>query len=228
MISVKQREAAKYYWKDLKIKRKLHNGQTYCKVRTQSYRAQLAWAASCHEVVSRWKRGTNMNKKLNIFVRSICIFGILFFACVLMKRDVMASSAVKVDTTMLQQINGLRTQKGLPKLILDDSLTKIAEVRANEASFKWSHERPNGEQGSDMIARNKWRGENLSYVNSSNYNGTESEQVGIADLMFTNLCNSPTYLDNMLFSEYTKIGISSYEVSTANGKKITTAYMFSN
>ncbi len=169
-----------------------------------------------------------MKKKLNSILKSMCAVGAAAAVSLVMQFNAAASSAEVVDSEMLTQINNLRTQRGLSALVLDESLTDIAETRANEASFKWSHQRPNGEQGTDMISNDKWRGENLSYVNYSNYSGTSSEQEIVADVMFQNLCNSQAHLDNMVFSEYTKIGIASYEVATSNGKKITTAYMFSN
>ena len=69
-----------------------------------------------------------------------------------------------------------------------------------------------------MIPPDKWRGENLSYV-------TGTEDVAEASkIMFDNLVASPTHYDNMVFNQFTKIGISSY---VENGK-ITVAYMFSS
>ncbi len=123
-----------------------------------------------------------------------------------------------LNNKMLSSINGLRASLGLQALSMDSSLVSIANIRSQEASSKWSHTRPNGTQGADMIPPDKWRGENLSYV-------TGTEDVAEASkIMFDNLVASPTHYDNMVFNQFTKIGISSY---VENGK-ITVAYMFSS
>lgn len=142
--------------------------------------------------------------------------------------SVFASGATTVDSAMLSKINSLRAQNGLAALSLDSTLCAFAETRSVEAATKWSHTRPDGTQGADMIPHNKWRGENLSYVTYSGYTGASSEQTSAADLMYTNLYNSPTHRDNMLFGEFTKIGIATSVVETASGTRLTTAYMFSN
>ena len=123
-----------------------------------------------------------------------------------------------LNSAMLTSINQLRASVGQGPLVTDTQLITIANVRAQEASVKWSHTRPDGTQGADMIPANKWRGENLSYI-------TGTEDVSEASkIMFDNLVASPTHYDNMVFGEFTKIGISSY---VENGK-ITVAYMFSS
>lgn len=160
--------------------------------------------------------------------RSLSVFLIASFLMVLSSVNAFASDAITVDSQMLSSINSLRAQNGLPALSLDSSLVSIAETRSNEAAALWSHTRPNGQKGADMISRDKWRGENLSYVTYSNYTGSSSEQESAASLMFNNLCNSPSHYDNMVFSSYTKIGIATSVTQTAGGTKVTTAYMFSN
>lgn len=123
-----------------------------------------------------------------------------------------------LNTAMLDSINQLRASRGVGPLSIDTGLVTIANVRSQEASVKWSHTRPDGTQGADMISANKWRGENLSYV-------TGTEDVAEASkIMFDNLVASPTHYDNMVFNQFTKIGIATY---VANGK-ITVAYMFSS
>ena len=123
-----------------------------------------------------------------------------------------------VNNKMLSSINELRASTGNKALALDSGLNSIADVRSQEASTKWSHTRPNGQQGVDMIPSDRWRGENLSYVT-----GTE-DAAEAAQIMFKNLVASPTHYDNMVFGQFTKIGISTY---VENGK-ITVAYMFSS
>lgn len=133
-----------------------------------------------------------------------------------------------LNSRLLQDINELRASVGLPALIMDGDLLAIAAVRSGEASALWSHTRPNGAQGCDMISSNKWRGENLSYVKYAAFNGTDGEQVTAADYMFANLKASPTHYDNMVFGSFTKIGIHTTKTTDGSGVKLTTAYMFSN
>ncbi|MCR5526889.1 MAG: CAP domain-containing protein [Lachnospiraceae bacterium] len=156
---------------------------------------------------------------------------IIFFTAVTLFTSLMcviASDAPSVDSQMLASINNLRTTRGLGALSVDPTLSSIAETRAKEASSVWSHTRPNGMQGADMIDRTKWRGENLSYVVVSNFDGSESISAAAASTMFSKLCASPTHYDNMVFTNFTKIGIATCAIQTAGGTKITTAYMFSN
>ena len=47
--------------------------------------------------------------------------------------------------------------------------------------------------------------------------------------MFDNLKASPMHYDNMVFKNFTKIGIGTYVTKTSDGKiSLTTAYLFSN
>ncbi len=134
----------------------------------------------------------------------------------------------RMNDRLLDEINELRDSKGLDPLEMDNDLTVIADTRSIEASEKWSHDRPNGEPGTDMIPADRWRGENLSMVVYPDYTGSKNEQEKAADTMFDNLVASPAHYDNMVFDKYTKIGISTELINTPEGMKITTAYMFSS
>ena len=134
----------------------------------------------------------------------------------------------EVNDKLLSEINSLRASKGLGALKMDSTLVSIAGTRSEEASEKWSHERPNGEQGIDMIDSTRWRGENLSYVVYPGYEGSEKEQDKVVEKMFDSLVASPTHYDNMVFGNFTKIGIATDITETSEGTKLTTAYMFSN
>lgn len=134
----------------------------------------------------------------------------------------------EVNDKLLSEINSLRASKGLGELKMDSTLVSIAGTRSEEASEKWSHERPNGEQGIDMIDSTRWRGENLSYVVYPGYEGSEKEQDKVVEKMFDSLVASPTHYDNMVFGNFTKIGIATDITETSEGTKLTTAYMFSN
>ncbi len=134
----------------------------------------------------------------------------------------------QMNDRLLAEINDLRASKGLKALVIDSKLNTIADTRSTEAAEKWSHERPNGEQGTELIDPTLWRGENLSSVTYPNYDGSTKNQEKAADTMFDNLVASPAHYDNMVFDKFTKIGISSELTETSKGTKITVAYMFSN
>lgn len=123
-----------------------------------------------------------------------------------------------LNNEMLSNINELRATQGAGPLKMDSSLISVANIRSKEASVEWSHTRPNGQQGVEMIAGNKWKGENLSNVSKAD------DVTEAAEYMFDNLVASPTHYDNMVFGDFTKIGISSY----IKDGTITVAYMFSS
>lgn len=138
-------------------------------------------------------------------------------------------SVAALDNLMLKKINDLRASVGAGKLSIDPTLNKYAAVRAQEASVNWSHTRPNGSQGCDMISSSKYRAENLSCRSYSSFKFSDKEQENAASAMFDNLKSSSMHYDNMTYKNFTKIGISTYVTKTSDGKtKLTTAYMFSN
>ena len=139
-----------------------------------------------------------------------------------------SKSLSTLNDLMLKKMNDLRKTKKVSDLATDSTLNSYAATRAEEASEKWSHTRPDGSQGCDMIPATKWRGENLSYVIFPKFNYTEKEQQQAADVMYNNLVASPTHYDNMVFKSFTKVGIRTYVSETSEGVKLTTAYMFSN
>lgn len=135
------------------------------------------------------------------------------------------SKEEEITSLLYGYINDLRTSVGVGTLSKDDSLVNIASIRANEASSYWSHTRPNGENSLDMLPRDKWAGENLSYL-SVYKDMTDAE--GIAKQMFNSLVNSPSHYENMVFGTFTKIGISTYKTEEGSQTKYTSAYIFSN
>ena len=139
------------------------------------------------------------------------------------------SSNVNIlNNLMLDKMNDLRASVGVGSLSIDTTLNSYAATRSVEATTKWSHTRPNGAQGCDMIPGNKWRGENLSYVTFPDFGYSEGEQEEAADIMFDNLVASPTHYDNMTFKDFTKVGIRTNVANTGDGVRLTTAYLFSN
>ncbi len=175
----------------------------------------------------------SMNRRAVFIPKIVLVLFLIFALSIPCFRLIFAGKASRCATTsmndrLLEEINDLRKSKGLGALKIDSSLTTIADTRSTEASKKWSHERPNGEQGTEMISSDLWRGENLSCVTYPGYKGSQKDQEKAADTMFDNLVASPAHYDNMVFKNYTKIGISSELTETSDGTKITVAYMFSN
>lgn len=143
---------------------------------------------------------------------------------VFMGFSINALAAAKANTEvmneeMLNKINELRATHDLPALNVDTDLVSYAQIRANEITEKFSHTRPNGTEGLDIIPLSKiYAGENLSWHVMDQ--GVDAAVEGT----FTALVNSPSHLENMIAPEYTKIGIASVEF---NGRMYV-AYMFSN
>ncbi|MBQ8955385.1 MAG: CAP domain-containing protein [Lachnospiraceae bacterium] len=139
-----------------------------------------------------------------------------------------SSNVSLLNNLMLSKMNDLRSSVGVGPLSIDATLNSYAATRSVEATTKWSHTRPNGSQGCDMIPPNKWRGENLSYVTFPDFGYSQEEQQQAAEVMFDNLVASPTHYDNMTFGSFTKVGIRTNVANTADGTRLTTAYLFSN
>lgn len=143
---------------------------------------------------------------------------------VFMGFSINALAAAKANTEvmneeMLNKINELRATHDLPALNVDTDLVSYAQIRANEITKKFSHTRPDGTEGLDIIPLSKsYADENLSWHVMDQ--GVDAAVEGT----FTALVNSPSHLENMIAPEYTKIGIASVEF---NGRMYV-AYMFSN
>ena len=157
----------------------------------------------------------NTMKRIMVAIMVIVVF---------MGFSINASAAAKANTEvmnekMLTKINELRATYDLPALNVDTDLVSYAQIRANEITKKFSHTRPDGTEGLDIIPLSRsYAGENLSW------HVMDQGVDAAVDGTFTALVNSPSHLDNMVAPEYTKIGIASVEI---NGKMYV-AYMFSN
>ena len=165
-----------------------------------------------------------MKKTLRVLVLLAAVIIISGLSAVTAK----AEDVSVLNSSLYSKINSLRTSQGVAALESDASLTSVAAVRSSEASVLWSHTRPNGTQGVQMLPSDEWRGENLSYVIYSSFGFSEAEQQAAADVMYGNLAASPEHYSNMVFTSFTKIGISTTVTYTSQGVKLTTAYMFSN
>ncbi len=134
----------------------------------------------------------------------------------------------KLNDALLAKINKLRSENGVVPLGIDEELNTYAGTRSAEAAAKWSHIRPDGTDGCDIIPDVKWRGENLSYVTFKTSDISDAMQLKAADIMFEKLKASKSHYDNLVFASYEKIGIATSVTKTAKGVRLTTAYMFSN
>lgn len=128
---------------------------------------------------------------------------------------------------MWAKINDLRYQEGKNRLALDNELNSYAEIRANEATEKWSHTRPDGTQGVDLVPVDRAAGENLSQITLKDFHYTREEQQAAADRVFESLVESKTHYEVMLKDPFVKVGIKTNVVETEAGTKLVTAYIFS-
>jgi uncharacterized protein YkwD len=105
-------------------------------------------------------------------------------------------------------VNEAREKEGLQPLTLDPLLRKGAQVRAEECVKVFSHTRPNGSSYKTAISEagvvSNYTGENVACGHSS------AQQVVKAWL------NSPGHRDNILNSNFTKIGVG-IEKNVGNG-----------
>lgn len=101
---------------------------------------------------------------------------------------------------VLTEVNKYRRAAGLRDLEWCDDLAYNAEIRAKELNSSFSHTRPNGERGIDLVG---YAGENIAY----NFNKSGIEVSGL-------WYNSQGHRDNMLDPQWTRMGVGLYE---ANG-----------
>lgn len=106
---------------------------------------------------------------------------------------------------ILEETNKYRASKGVSSLILDDTMTMAANIRALEMAWgdKLSHTRPDGRSCftifDDIDLISYYSGENIAWGQK---NGTSAA---------TWWYNSPGHYANMINENYTKIGIGVYK-----------------
>lgn len=117
-----------------------------------------------------------------------------------------AKTKVKVNTEEIKVspeeevfslVNEKREEEGLDPLVWNKTLTKDALSRAKEISKKFSHTRPNGKEWYTLDEKNMY-GENLG----KNY--TTAQEV------FDAWMNSESHKENILWEDFTQIGIALY------------------
>ena len=96
------------------------------------------------------------------------------------------------------QVNETRASVGAEPCNWNDNLESAAEVRAEEASRTFSHQRPNGKQWNTVNSAIQG-GENLAF-------GFDSAEAAMEAWM-----NSPTHADNITYPEFTEMAIAVYQ-----------------
>lgn len=129
-----------------------------------------------------------------------------------------------INSQAIALVNSIRSSS----LASNGTLNSYANTRAYEASVKWSHTRPNGTRGVNMIDASKYRGENLAKTVVYNYGGTNDESYAIATRLFNNWKKSSSHYANMVDNDFTQIGLKTYVVVEGNKYIFYTAAMFSN
>lgn len=146
------------------------------------------------------------------------------------KQEVQETSSVSqaqlnhLNNQAIAHINSIRSQA----LAMNGTLNSYAAIRAKEASVQWSHTRPNGTRGINMIDASKYRGENLAKTVLYDFDGSDAMLNEVASRLFNNWKNSSSHYNNMVYGEFTQIGLKTYVVVEGNKYIFYTAAMFSN
>lgn len=125
-----------------------------------------------------------------------------------------------LEQQLFDGINAERSKAGLAPYVLDAGLTKVARTRSQQMADQnyFAHTDPSGRTMYTALlayfgyTSYAWAGENLA-MNS--YGSGEAAGRAVISLM-----NSPTHRDNLLASDFFRIGIG--EVTTTDGRHIFT------
>jgi len=111
----------------------------------------------------------------------------------------LAGALADKSSDVLDLVNQEREAAGLKDLQLNESLNRVAQLRAQEIIEKWSHTRPNGEEWKtafkDAGVAASYRGENLAMGQSS------------AEAIVDGWMSSEGHRDNILNKKFTKMGV---------------------
>jgi uncharacterized protein YkwD len=115
------------------------------------------------------------------------------------KQAAPASQYITYADSVIKLVNKERRNRGLQELKMIPKLTKCAVIRVNETTKYWSHQRPNGSSGMDIIDEVglSWTGkaENIAC-------GQNSPESVVSSWM-----NSSGHRANILNSDYRYIGV---------------------
>lgn len=126
--------------------------------------------------------------------KALFILLTMFILCMGLLLTGCKATAATEEEVLLQLVNEQRQANGLKPLSIDSELMQAAQIRADEASVKYSHERPDG--SSCFTVSNKAYGENLAKANAYN---TLDEVVEAWML-------SKAHKDNILYASSDKTG----------------------
>lgn len=114
--------------------------------------------------------------------------------------DTPAGGILEADALEMIRLTNLeRENRGLEPLAIDNDLMALAQIRAEEVSVKYSHERPNGTR---VVVEHPGYGENVG--------GKASAEKQVASWM-----SSEGHCANILRERFHRIGVGCYQ--TANG-----------
>lgn len=112
---------------------------------------------------------------------------------------VKAASAYVNTSECYTILNQYRTKAKVKTLKKDATLESIAKTRAKELVTKFSHTRPNGQRGINLIKGNVYKGENIAKGQTT------------CKAVMTDWNNSAGHRANMIKKNYTKVGIAGYK-----------------
>lgn len=135
------------------------------------------------------------------------------------KYNVAVSDADIIEITNERQFefhNELRESLGLPLFERDEKLDEVADIRSEEISYFFSHNRPNGESVLGILSTLEMPrfGENIGMA--ACYEPYE-DWYFFSNVVFDGLCNSPGHYANMTDKHFKKIGIDSYVIHYEDG-----------
>lgn len=142
----------------------------------------------------------------NLVFNIILCFAVVVSLSIISVNVSYAKTKVKVNTEEIKVspeeevfslVNEKREEEGLDPLVWNKTLTKDALSRAKEISKKFSHTRPNGKEWYTLDEKNMY-GENLG----KNYSTAQE--------VFDAWMNSESHKENILWEDFTQIGIALY------------------
>ncbi len=123
-----------------------------------------------------------------------------------------------------EDFNNLRQESELESVTMDDAISSLATVRAEEISHTFSHTRPDGTRGLDILSDSGQysRGEILGY----SYYGDIDNLPYIADTLTEGFKNSPEHLAIIMDPIFDTVGIGVYATYEHPYYKVYVAALF--
>ena len=140
-----------------------------------------------------------------------------------------APAVSEIDVTeclpyIWEDFNNLRQESELESVTMDDAISSLATVRAEEISRTFSHTRPDGTRGLDILSDSGQysRGEILGY----SYYGDIDNLPYIADTLTEGFKNSPEHLAIIMDPIFDTVGIGVYATYEHPYYKVYVAALF--